>query len=77
MKPIPDEWLFPPTLKDATLVQRELAARVVAEDDLGAIEVVGGTDISCRPRAPAPARSRRASCRRASSWRRSCSPPMI
>lgn len=50
MKPIPDEWLFPPTLKDATLVQRELAARVVAEDDLGAIEVVGGTDISCRPR---------------------------
>ena len=50
MKPIPDEWLFPPTLKDATQLQRELAARVVAEDDFGAIEVVGGTDISCRPR---------------------------
>ena len=50
MKPIPDEWLFPPTLKDATHVQRELAARVIAEDHFGPVEVIGGTDISCRPR---------------------------
>ena len=50
MKPIPEEWLFPPTLKDATIIQRELAASVVAEDDFGPVEVIGGTDISCRPR---------------------------
>lgn len=50
MNPIPDEWLFPATLKAATLVQRELSARVIAEDDFGPIEVIGGTDISCRPR---------------------------
>ena len=50
MKPIPDEWLFPPTLKAATHVQRELATRVIAEDDFGPVEVIGGTDISCRPR---------------------------
>jgi len=47
MKPIPDEWLFPASLKVATGVQRELAGRVVAEDDFGPVEVVGGTDISC------------------------------
>lgn len=55
MRPIPDEWLFPETLKLATGVQRELAARVVCEDDFGRIETIGGTDISCRfrdPRAP-------------------------
>lgn len=52
MKPIPDDWLFPPSLAVATRVQKELAARVVAEDDLGTVAIVGGTDISCRPRDP-------------------------
>jgi deoxyribonuclease V len=52
MKPIPDDWLFPPSLQVATQVQKELAARVVAEDDFGPVEVIGGTDISCRPRDP-------------------------
>ena len=52
MKPIPDDWLFPPSLDVASRVQRELAARVVAEDDFGPVEVIGGTDISCRPRDP-------------------------
>lgn len=47
MKPIPEEWLFPASLKVATGVQRELAERVVAEDDFGEIRTVGGTDISC------------------------------
>ena len=47
MKPIPDEWLFPPSLKVATGVQRELAGKVIAEDDFGTVEVIGGTDISC------------------------------
>lgn len=47
MKAIPDEWLFPSSLKVATGVQRELAAKVIAEDDFGTIEVIGGTDISC------------------------------
>lgn len=47
MKDIPHDWLFPESLKLATGVQRELADRVVAEDDFGSIEVVGGTDISC------------------------------
>jgi len=44
---IPHEWLFPESLKLATGVQRELAARVIAEDDFGTVETVGGTDISC------------------------------
>ena len=52
MKPIPDEWLFPPSLTVASRVQKELAARVVAEDDLGTVTAIGGTDISCRPRDP-------------------------
>lgn len=52
MTAIPDDWLFPPSLEVAARVQRELAARVVAEDDLGPVEVIGGTDISCRPRDP-------------------------
>ncbi len=52
MKPIPPDWLFPPTLAVAAEVQRELAARVVAEDDLGPVEVIGGTDISCKGRDP-------------------------
>lgn len=47
MKPIPNEWLFPASLKVATGVQRELAERVVAVDDFGVIETVAGTDISC------------------------------
>ena len=47
MKRIPPEWLFPDTLKQATGIQRELAARVIAEDDFGDVAVVGGTDISC------------------------------
>lgn len=52
MTAIPDDWLCPPSLEVAARVQRELAARVVAEDDLGPVEVIGGTDISCRPRDP-------------------------
>ncbi|MDO9489876.1 MAG: endonuclease V [Sphingomonadaceae bacterium] len=47
MKDIPHDWLFPESLKIATGVQRELAERVIAEDDFGAIETIGGTDISC------------------------------
>ena len=50
MKPIPEERLFPASLNTATTVQRELAARVIAEDAFGTVEVIGGTDISCRPR---------------------------
>jgi deoxyribonuclease V len=52
MTPIPDEWLLPPTLEAATQVQRELAARVVAEDDFGPIAAIAGTDISSRGRDP-------------------------
>lgn len=47
MQDIPEDWLFPESLKQATGVQRELAARVIAEDDFGTVETVGGTDISC------------------------------
>jgi deoxyribonuclease V len=47
MRAVPPEWLFPATLKEATGLQRELSARVVAEDDFGPLDLVGGTDISC------------------------------
>lgn len=52
MKAIPTDWLFPPTLAVASEVQRELATRVVAEDDLGPVAIVGGTDISSKGRDP-------------------------
>jgi len=52
MTSIPTDWLFPPSLAVAAEVQRELAARVVATDDLGPVEVVGGTDISSQGRDP-------------------------
>lgn len=52
MSTIPNDWLYPPNLSVASEVQRELAARVVAEDDLGTVEVIGGTDISSKGRDP-------------------------
>ncbi|MFC3711512.1 endonuclease V [Sphingoaurantiacus capsulatus] len=52
MPTTPTNWLYPPDLTVATEVQRELASRVIAEDDFGPINTVGGTDISCRPRDP-------------------------
>jgi deoxyribonuclease V len=52
VRDIPADWLFPPTLAVAAEVQRELASRVVAEDDLGPVQVVGGTDISSKGRDP-------------------------
>ena len=43
---------MPPSLKHATVLQRELSARVVLEDDFGPLRSVAGADISCNPRFP-------------------------
>jgi deoxyribonuclease V len=50
--PIPRDWLFPPSLDVAAQVQRDLASRVVLEDDLGPVRLLGGADISHNPRDP-------------------------
>lgn len=50
---IPPEWLYPATLQDATVIQRELARRVICADDLPAETIIGGMDVSNNPRDPA------------------------
>jgi deoxyribonuclease V len=50
---IPEEWLFPASLEDATAVQRELAQRVSTEDHLpNPVHRIGGTDVSNNLRDP-------------------------
>ncbi|HET8728381.1 MAG TPA: endonuclease V [Alphaproteobacteria bacterium] len=49
---IPTEWLFPPSLDGAADIQRDMAARVVAEDALGPVRRLAGADISHNPRDP-------------------------
>lgn len=50
---IPEEWLFPATLEQATLVQHQLAQRVSTEDELPpAIHRIGGADVSNNLRDP-------------------------
>lgn len=53
MPSIPHEWLHPPSLQAAAATQRELARRVIAEDALGEVRLVGGADISHEIRDPA------------------------
>ncbi|HYC05858.1 MAG TPA: deoxyribonuclease V [Azospirillaceae bacterium] len=43
---IPPDWLRPPDLKAAGVVQRELAARVVAEGPPGPVRTIAGVDVS-------------------------------
>lgn len=50
---IPPDWLFPPSLDVAARVQRELASKVIAHDDLDDVRSIGGADISHNPRDPA------------------------
>jgi deoxyribonuclease V len=50
---IPKEWLYPPSLKEAARVQRILAERVVARDDLPPdCKRFGGADVSNNPYDP-------------------------
>lgn len=49
---IPREWLHPASFEEAARVQRELAARVVMEDDLGIVRTLAGADISHQARIP-------------------------
>lgn len=49
---IPNHWLYPPDLKVAAQVQRELAAKVIRDDQFSAIHRVGGSDVSNNPRDP-------------------------
>jgi deoxyribonuclease V len=43
---IPHEWLYPPSLEAATQIQRQLAERVVLEDDFSLGSFIGGMDVS-------------------------------
>lgn len=43
---IPCSWLYPTSLKEATIVQRSLANRVRLEDDGGSFQLIGGMDVS-------------------------------
>lgn len=43
---IPHEWLYPPSLEAATHIQRQLAERVVLEDDFSLRSFIGGMDVS-------------------------------
>ncbi|MCE3235757.1 MAG: nfi [Vampirovibrio sp.] len=49
---IPTQWLYPASLEDAAQVQRLLAEKVVREDQLPAIERIGGLDVSNNLRDP-------------------------
>jgi deoxyribonuclease V len=50
---IPEHWLYPATLADATLLQKELAHRVVREDELPTtLRYVAGMDVSSNWRDP-------------------------
>ncbi|MDP9196687.1 MAG: deoxyribonuclease V [Pseudomonadota bacterium] len=52
MTSLPSSALFPGSLAEATGVQKDLAAKVVTRDDLPAVRLVGGADISHNPRDP-------------------------
>jgi deoxyribonuclease V len=43
---IPHEWLYPPSLEAATRIQRQLAERVISEDDFSLRSFIGGMDVS-------------------------------
>lgn len=43
---IPRNWLFPPSLADASKIQQEIASRVRLEDAFDPIQYVGGLDVS-------------------------------
>jgi deoxyribonuclease V len=43
---IPEPWLYPASLEEAAQVQRFLAQKVIVEDALGSVELVGGVDVS-------------------------------
>src|SRR3546814_8283578 len=49
---IPPEWLHPPSLKEATPLQRAMAGRVRTDDALGEVRRLGGADVSNNPRDP-------------------------
>jgi len=52
MHPIPSEWLNPPSIQAATLIQRQMAERVVTEDQFPEIKLIAGMDVSNNPRDP-------------------------
>ena len=43
---IPTEWLHPSNLEEAQYVQRQLANRIILEDDFLSCELLGGMDVS-------------------------------
>lgn len=49
---IPHDWLYPPNIKAATAIQRELASQVILVDDFANLQHIGGMDVSNNPRDP-------------------------
>lgn len=43
---IPANWLYPPTLEEAEHVQRQLAERLILQDDFESSKFIGGMDVS-------------------------------
>lgn len=53
MPVVPKAWLYPTSLTEASLIQKQLAARVITEDKLpSSIRTIGGMDVSQNPRDP-------------------------
>lgn len=43
---IPADWLYPPSLAAAAVIQKQLAERVILQDQLPALTTIGGMDVS-------------------------------
>jgi deoxyribonuclease V len=43
---IPTEWLYPATLKEAEIIQNQLAKRIILKDDFSSFNLIGGMDVS-------------------------------
>lgn len=50
---IPQHWLFPPSLKEAAVIQRQLAEQVIIEDQFSELNYIAGMDVSNNPFDPA------------------------
>lgn len=49
---IPSNWLYPDCLEQAKNVQKELASRVILQDDFSPLHLLGGMDVSNNPYDP-------------------------
>lgn len=43
---IPSDWLYPPSIKEATEIQRSIAKKIILEDNFKEIKTIAGMDVS-------------------------------